>query len=45
MNGFGAGMGLANIKQSADEMTLISDPNGTVLKLRFRVVEEPADAN
>ncbi len=45
LNGFGAGMGLVNIKQSADEMTLISDPNGTVLKLRFRVVEEPADAN
>lgn len=40
INGFGAGMGLSNIKKSADEMTLISDCNGTVLKLRFFIREE-----
>ncbi len=34
-NGFGAGMGLPNIKKSTDEMDIISDKNGTVLKLRF----------
>lgn len=41
LNGFGAGMGLSNIKQSADFMDLISDPNGTVLKLKFLLPEEP----
>ncbi|MDD3478295.1 MAG: hypothetical protein PHP32_05415 [Candidatus Izemoplasmatales bacterium] len=35
LNGFGAGMGLSNIQKSADEMTLISDVNGTILKLKF----------
>jgi anti-sigma regulatory factor (Ser/Thr protein kinase) len=40
INGFGAGMGLSNIKKSADEMTLISDANGTVLKLKFFIREE-----
>ena len=39
LNGFGAGMGLVNIKKSADQMTLISDPNGTVLKLVFDIPE------
>lgn len=43
LNGFGAGMGLSNIKKSADEMTLVSDPCGTVMKLKFidrEVVED-----
>ena len=40
LNGFGAGMGLINIKNSADEMSLLSDPNGTVLKLKFYIREE-----
>ncbi len=40
LNGFGAGMGLVNIKKSCDSMTLISDPNGTVLKLQFQITEE-----
>lgn len=40
LNGFGAGMGLNNIQQSADTMDLISDPNGTVLKLKFLILEE-----
>jgi anti-sigma regulatory factor (Ser/Thr protein kinase) len=43
LNGFGAGMGLTNIQKSADEMTLISDPNGTVLKLLFYVKEASHD--
>jgi serine/threonine-protein kinase RsbT len=43
LNGFGAGMGLVNIQKSADEMTLISDPNGTVLKLVFHVKEASHD--
>jgi anti-sigma regulatory factor (Ser/Thr protein kinase) len=34
-NGFGAGMGLANIKKSADVMELISDEEGTHLKITF----------
>jgi len=40
LNGFGAGMGLKNIKKAADEMILVSDCNGTVLKLKFRIREE-----
>lgn len=44
LNGFGAGMGLSNIKKSADEMTLISDCNGTVLKLKFYIREEDKNA-
>jgi len=40
LNGFGAGMGLINIQKSADEMSLISDPNGTVLKLKFFITED-----
>lgn len=43
LNGFGAGMGLVNIKASADEMTLISDPNGTILKLKFFLHTEDAN--
>jgi anti-sigma regulatory factor (Ser/Thr protein kinase) len=40
LNGFGAGMGLINIKNSCDEMSLLSDPNGTVLKLKFIMTED-----
>jgi anti-sigma regulatory factor (Ser/Thr protein kinase) len=43
LNGFGAGMGLTNIQKAADEMTLISDPNGTILKLVFHVKEASDD--
>ena len=42
LNGFGAGMGLVNIKASADDMTLVSDPNGTILKLKFNLQVEDA---
>ncbi len=35
MNGFGAGMGLSNIKRSADLMDITSDQFGTHLKLTF----------
>lgn len=35
MNGFGAGMGLSNIKKSADIMEITSDPFGTHLRLTF----------
>jgi len=34
-NGFGAGMGLPNIKRIADEMDLRSDKYGTHLKITF----------
>lgn len=40
LNGFGAGMGLSNIKKSSDEMTIISDPCGTILKLKFLLFGE-----
>lgn len=40
LNGFGAGMGLKNIKKSADDMILVSDCNGTILKLKFFIREE-----
>jgi len=43
LNGFGAGMGLINIKNSADEMALLSDANGTVLKLKFFMTEDSYD--
>jgi len=43
LNGFGAGMGLTNIQKASDEMTLISDPNGTILKLVFHVKEASDD--
>ncbi len=35
MNGFGAGMGLSNIKKSADVMEINSDHLGTHLRLTF----------
>jgi anti-sigma regulatory factor (Ser/Thr protein kinase) len=43
LNGFGAGMGLKNIKKAADDMILVSDCNGTVLKLKFYIREEDKD--
>lgn len=42
MNGFGAGMGLSNIKKCADEMYLTSSDDGTQLRLIFYVGEEYA---
>jgi len=45
LNGFGAGMGLKNIKKSADDMILVSDCNGTVLKLKFQIREEDKNAD
>jgi anti-sigma regulatory factor (Ser/Thr protein kinase) len=38
-NGFGAGMGLPNIKAVSDEMDLQSSSDGTILKIRFYVKE------
>lgn len=35
MMGFGAGMGLPNIKKNCDDFLIKSDNNGTVLDLRF----------
>jgi anti-sigma regulatory factor (Ser/Thr protein kinase) len=34
--GFGAGMGLPNIKRNADEFHIESSPAGTVLDLKFQ---------
>ncbi len=39
-NGFGAGLGLPNIKSVADEFQLESSPNGTTLKVRFYLNEK-----
>lgn len=38
-NGFGAGMGLPNIKAVSDEMSLESSPEGTTLIIKFYVKE------
>ncbi len=38
-NGFGAGMGLPNIKAVSDEMELQSSKEGTILKIKFYVKE------
>ena len=35
--GFGAGMGLPNIKRVSDEFDITSSPEGTTIKLGFRV--------
>ena len=43
LNGFGAGMGFTNILKSVDKFDILSDPNGTVLKLMFRIGEEDRD--
>ncbi len=37
MMGFGAGMGLPNMKKNSDELFLHSDKNGTTLKMRFLI--------
>jgi len=42
-NGFGAGMGLANIKRSSDIMEIESKPDGTHLKLIFLMDGEQHD--
>lgn len=42
MNGFGAGMGLSNIKKSSDMMELKSSPEGTHLRLLFFLEEYDA---
>jgi serine/threonine-protein kinase RsbT len=38
MMGFGAGMGLPNIKKNSDEMEIRSDSGGTHLHLKFNIV-------
>ena len=38
-NGFGAGMGLPNIKAVSDEMDLTSSEDGTNLRIRFYIKE------
>ena len=40
LHGFGAGMGLNNISSCADDMRILSDSNGTVLKLKFFIKED-----
>jgi len=37
MMGFGAGMGLPNIKKNSDEMDIRSDPSGTKIHLKFNI--------
>lgn len=39
MNGFGAGMGLDNMKHLSDKLSIHSSPRGTHLKLYFKVGE------
>ncbi len=39
-NGFGAGMGLPNIKAVSDEMDLKSSEEGTVLYMKFDITEK-----
>lgn len=36
-NGFGAGMGLPNIKSVSDEMELTSSEKGTLLHIKFKI--------
>ena len=36
-NGFGAGMGLPNIKLNCDDFTINSSPRGTVLSLTYNL--------
>lgn len=36
-NGFGAGMGLPNIKAASDDFDIQSSPEGTILKIGFRL--------
>ncbi len=37
MMGFGAGMGLPNIKKNSDDFSIVSDTSGTVLNMRFTI--------
>ncbi len=39
-NGFGAGMGLPNIKAVSDEMNLESSEKGTILYMKFDITEK-----
>ncbi len=39
-NGFGAGMGLPNIKAVSDEMDLQSSEDGTYLYMKFNITQE-----
>lgn len=39
-NGFGAGMGLPNIKAVSDEMDIKSSEDGTILRMRFHIKDE-----
>ena len=39
-NGFGAGMGLPNIKSVSDEMELTSSTKGTILHMKFNISGE-----
>ncbi|MBN2604986.1 MAG: ATP-binding protein [Bacilli bacterium] len=39
-NGFGAGMGLPNIKAVSNEMDLSSSPSGTTLRIRFNICSD-----
>jgi serine/threonine-protein kinase RsbT len=39
-NGFGAGMGLPNIKSVSDEMSLESTKEGTILCIKFNISKE-----
>lgn len=36
--GFGAGMGLVNIKRVSDEFDLVTSPKGTTLTIKFKVL-------
>lgn len=36
-NGFGAGLGLSNIKKASDNFEIISNPNGTKLTIGFKL--------
>ncbi len=37
MMGFGAGMGLPNMKKNSDDFSIRSDTNGTCLNMRFNI--------
>jgi len=39
-NGFGAGMGLPNIKAVSNEMDLSSSKSGTILRIRFNICSD-----
>ncbi len=39
LNGFGAGMGLNNMKELSDRLTIHSSPRGTHLQMNFKVGE------